>query len=497
MRARILSSTQKSRLLIFPISLVVWVASLVAVGPAAAVKIRVTPTVSSAYELLIVTPTVANVGQIEPVKVTALDSANNVEGNYTGDVTLTGGTTDLVSSTKTTFVNTSATDSDSYEYGAHDRGVHTFYIKYGSYDTNAYYDIAPDILTASDGGKPAYNTATVNVEYAPTKLVIEPPSSLQKSTNPYAIDPTQTAPAGTEEDFTVFAENKYGAFVPDFGDTVSFTSSDAKKTTMWANASAYSAPTAPGTYAYTPTDNGTHVFGVDFGTAKKVTLTFKDPGTKVAAASVSVTVSPGPATQLVVSAPKTATTGKAFNVKVTAEDAYGNVAKGYTGTVKLSGATATAYQYTSNDNGVHTFSAQFLGLGYIGAETVAASGTAPSGSGSITGTSSSAPVTVSGGKATQLAIVGPATVTKGVATVYTIEAENTYGGVTTYTGQVTITSTGSDTGTPANITLGANGSQTVTLTLGTVGSDTISATTNYAPKITAGTLPVTVTAPAS
>ena len=89
--------------------------------------------------------------------------------------------------------------------------------------------------------------------------------------------------------------------------------------------------------------------------------------------------------------PATATAGTAFNFTVTAYDAYGNVATGYTGTVHFTssdaGATLPAnYTFTSANAGTHTFSAT---LKTGGTQTITATDTVTS---SITGKGSHASV---------------------------------------------------------------------------------------------------------
>ncbi|HEX3842707.1 MAG TPA: putative Ig domain-containing protein, partial [Acidimicrobiales bacterium] len=72
-----------------------------------------------------------------------------------------------------------------------------------------------------------------------------------------------------------------------------------------------------------------------------ITITASNGISPDANQSFTLTVNPAPATQFVVSAPGTATAGGAFNFTVTAEDAFGNTATGYAGTV----------HFTSSDTG--------------------------------------------------------------------------------------------------------------------------------------------------
>ncbi len=97
--------------------------------------------------------------------------------------------------------------------------------------------------------------------------------------------------------------------------------------------------------------------------------------------SANITIIPASANYFTVMAPANATTGSAFNLTVTALDAYGNVATGYNGTVRLTSTdptlavSANNYAFTTGpgkDNGVHTFSAT---LNTAGSQTITAADT--------------------------------------------------------------------------------------------------------------------------
>src|SRR5262249_22572487 len=112
--------------------------------------------------------------------------------------------------------------------------------------------------------------------------------------------------------------------------------------------------------AILPTDstltNGTGTFAATLGTAGSQTLTATDTNTSITGTSGTISVSAANATHFSVSAPATATAGGAFNVTVTALDAFNNVATGYTGTVHFtksdSGAGSvvpTNYTFVAGD----------------------------------------------------------------------------------------------------------------------------------------------------
>jgi parallel beta-helix repeat protein len=88
-----------------------------------------------------------------------------------------------------------------------------------------------------------------------------------------------------------------------------------------------------------------------------------------AATTTAFDISSAAASTLVVSGfPTSVTAGTAHNFTVTAEDAFGNTATGYTGTVKFRSSDFAAalpgrYTFTSSDAGVHTFSATLKTVG--------------------------------------------------------------------------------------------------------------------------------------
>jgi dGTPase len=144
----------------------------------------------------------------------------------------------------------------------------------------------------------------------------------------------------------------------------------------------------------------------------------------------------------------------AINVTVTAKDAYGNTATGYTGTVHFTSSDAKAvlpanYTFTSGDAGQHTFS---ITLKTAGSQSVTASDTV---TGSITGTASG--IAVNPAAASQFLLSAPSSVTHGVAFSVTLTVEDAYGNVVTgYRGTVHFSSSDSTATLPANYTFTAS-----------------------------------------
>jgi predicted outer membrane repeat protein len=105
--------------------------------------------------------------------------------------------------------------------------------------------------------------------------------------------------------------------------------------------------------------------------------------------SYSLTVAPGAATHFVVAGPSAALTGVPFTESVTAEDAYDNVATGYTGMAHFTSSDGSAVLPSDStlSNGVASFN---VTLHSTGTQTVSASDTVL---GSIIGTSNDLAVT--------------------------------------------------------------------------------------------------------
>ncbi len=170
-------------------------------------------------------------------------------------------------------------------------------------------------------------------------------------------------------------------------------------------------------------------------TATKVgtwTVTALDGSGNTGAASLTVTS--GAATQLVVSSVASQVAGAPFDVTVTAEDAYGNVATGYTGTVQFASSDGQAVLPADStlSYGTGTFS---ITLVTAGSQSITATDTVTS---SITG---SLAVTVDPNVATQLVVISGASQIAGALFDVTVTAYDAYGNIATgYLGTVTFTS---------------------------------------------------------
>ncbi len=269
--------------------------------------------------------------------------------------------------------------------------------------------------------------------------------------------------AGVSGSFTVTAKNADGTIDTHYTGTVHFTSSDGQAV-------------LPADYTFTEADGGVHTFSAILKTAGTQSIAVADTFTASLAASESgITVNPAAASTFSVAGfPSPTTAGVAGSFTVTARDAYGNVATGYTGTVRFTSSDGKAslpgnYTFTAGDAGVHTFSAV---LKTAGTQSITATDTTTAG---ISGTDGG--ITVSPGAASQFIITAPSSVTAGVAFSLTVTVEDAYGNVATgYTGTIHFSSTDSKATLPADYAFTAADAGVHTfskVTLRTIGYQTI------------------------
>jgi len=183
--------------------------------------------------------------------------------------------------------------------------------------------------------------------------------------------------------------------------------------------------------------------------------------------------------------PSPSTAGVAGSFTVTAEDANGHIATGYTGTVHFTSSDAQAvlpanYTFVAADAGVHTFSTT---LKTVGGQSITATDAAI---GSITGTQTR--ITVNPAAASSLAVFGfPSPVISGQAQNFSVKALDPYGNTATgYTGKVHFTSTDGAAALPADYTfLGSDaGVHAFSATLETAGTQALTATDTVTASIT-------------
>jgi hypothetical protein len=247
------------------------------------------------------------------------------------------------------------------------------------------------------------------------------------------------ATAGTPASFTVTAKQADGATATSYTGTVYFTSSDSQAV-------------LPAAYTFTAADAGVHTFSATLKTAATQSITVTDTlMNRLTGSETGITVTPAvPSTLSVAGFPSPTTAGASGSFTVTARDAYGNITRGYTGTVHFTSSDGKAslpanYTFTAADGGVHTFSAT---LKTAGTQSITATDTATASiSGSDTG------ITVNPGAAAQFIISAPPSVTAGATFSLNVTVEDAYGNVvTSYTGTVHFSSTDAKATLPKNYT---------------------------------------------
>ncbi len=203
-----------------------------------------------------------------------------------------------------------------------------------------------------------------------------------------------------------------------------------------------------------------------------------------------------PASTFTVGYPGPVTAGFNVLVNVTAQDPWGNVADGYTGTVEFSSSDGSAtlpdlYTFTAGDHGMKSFIAT---LRRSGVQTITVTDTV---SGSITGTGT---FDVDPAAHSSFNVSIPATMGAGTPTDVLVEATDAYfNTITDYTGTIHFTSSDGTATLPSNYTFvsGDLGVHTFSggVTLHTFGPQSVTATDTVTGSIT-GTGNTTVGPPA-
>jgi len=379
-------------------------------------------------------PTVAPAGTSETFTVTALDPIGGTDASYTGTVDFTS-------------TDSQAVLPADYTFTAADDGTHTFTAQFKTAGTQS--------ITATDSVNPAIAGTGENITVTPAAA-----QSLKVTGFP------TTATAGAPEIFTLTAYDAYGNVATSYAGTVQFTSSDSQAV-------------LPASSTITPPEQGTLSFTATLETAGTQSITATDTtNSSIEGTESGITVQPAAAQSLRVTGFPTAdTAGASGSVTVTAYDAYGNVATGYTGTVALSSSDGNAvlpadYTFTAIDRGTHRFT---VTLETAGAQAIAATDTT-----TTSLTASETGITVQAAALARLAVTGfPTNPTAGRPYNVTVSGTDVYGNVIIgYLGTVSLSSTDSSAVfQPAAYTFVAAdlGTHTFIATLETAGAQSIKA----------------------
>ncbi|MGL4551118.1 MAG: FG-GAP repeat domain-containing protein, partial [Gemmataceae bacterium] len=274
-------------------------------------------------------PVASAAGKAFQVIVTALDGAGRIMTGYTGVVSFASD-------------DAAALLPAAYRFTAADRGVRRFTLTLRTVGTRT--------VTARAGA--AAGSASIDITPAPA-------ARFQVAAAP--------AVAGAPFNVTVSALDAFGNVAAGYLGAVRFTTTD-----LGAGVA------LPAAYTFTAGDAGVHTFtGVTLVTAGSPLLRAISG---VMVGSAAVAVQPAEAARLVVSAPTTVTAGAPFAVKLTARDAFNNVATGFAGTVHFAtGGDALLpadYSFVAGDGGVHTFTGVALRAAGAQALTASAAGLA-------------------------------------------------------------------------------------------------------------------------
>ncbi len=274
-----------------------------------------------ASSLVVAFPAATTAGVAQSFTVTALDAFGNVATSYTGKVTFASSDAQAVLPAAYSFTNK-------------DNGVHTFSatLKTPGSQSITVQDSANG-FTAKESG------ISVTTSTAVSLVVTGFPATT----------------AGAAQSFTVKIVDALGNPITGYTGTVTFSSSDVTAG-------------LPASYTFTAADAGVHTFSATLKTAGSQSITVKDTATStIVGSQTGIAVSAGAVALFAFSVPISVTQGVGFKFTVTVLDAYGNVATGYHGKVHLSSTDGKAgtqdYTFSSNDNGVHTFSYTLNALG--------------------------------------------------------------------------------------------------------------------------------------
>jgi hypothetical protein len=277
--------------------------------------------------------------------------------------------------------------------------------------------------------------------------------------------PTQIA-AGDNTSVTVTAVDALGNPVSGFLGSVDLDFTPAGSTAL----------NLASQYTFTAADNGRHTFLFSNLTqAGNGTLSTFAVGMPTVTAPI--TVVPAALNKFAFVAPSSIPAGTPFSFTITAEDKFGNVETGYTGTVHFSALANDSqavlpadYTFTAADGGTHTFTATLTRTAGATSPFIAATDV-------DTGVHGSANIAVSPLAAVNLSISVAATTPVHIPTGVVVFALDQYGNVATgYTGTVHFASSDPQAVLPADYTFTAAdaGRHTFTVTLNTAGAQTLS-----------------------
>ncbi len=372
--------------------------------------------------------------------VTLKDAFGNVAAGYTGTVHVTSNDSQAVLPADYTFI------------GA-DAGTHNFNVT---------------LKTAAVSSLTVTDTANAGLSGAQSGIVVTPAAA---TTITLTLPPSANAGNAVSAILTAF--DPFGNTATGYTGTVHFTNSDVQGS-------------VPGDYPFQPSDAGRHTFSFVFKTAGAATLTATDTANSALTASGSINVGPAAAASLTLTGlPAALDAGTSGGFTLTAKDAFGNVATGYTGTVHFTSSDTQAvlpanFTFTGPDAGLHNFT---FSLKTAGTQSLGATDTANA------ALTSGGTLLVNPAAASGLTLAGlPASVAAGTAATFTLSAHDAFGNTATgYRGAIHFTSSDAQAVLPANYTFTSTdaGAHAFAATLKTIGSQSVTATDTASAALTA------------
>jgi ELWxxDGT repeat protein len=248
--------------------------------------------------------------------------------------------------------------------------------------------------------------------------------------------PTTTT-AGVAATFTVTAKKANGTTNTSYTGAVHFTSSDGQAV-------------LPNDYTFTPADQGVHTFSATLKTAGTQSLTVTDTS-GLSGGETGITVNPAVASHLVVTGlPSFLTAGTPATFTVTAKDAYGNTATGYSGTIHFTSSDSQAVlpANATLSQGIGQFSAT---LKTAGPQSITATDTL-----NPTLSDTEGGITVTPAAASRYVLTAPSKVSVGVPFSLSVTVVDAFGNVIVgYTGTIHFGSTDTRAKLPAKYTFTA------------------------------------------
>ncbi len=397
------------------------------------------------------TPATVTAGAAETFTVTATDAYGNTTTGYTGTVHFSSS-------------DSQAVLPASYTFTTADAGTHNF---------------SATLKTAGSQSLFAQDTVQYGISGIHWSTVTAASASW------FAANYPSVTTAGTAQNLTVYAYDAYGNLATGYTGTIHVTSSDAQAI-------------LPADYTFTTADAGMHTLSVTLKTAGIQSITVQDVQNGLTSTAGGINVSAAAASKFTISNfPSSTTAGASGSLTVTAYDAYGNIATGYTGTVHFTSSDSQAilpadYTFSAGDNGVHNFSAS---LCTAGTQSLTVTDTA-----TPTLTASQTGISVVAGAVSKFVVSGYPATTAGTSHNFTVTATDAYGNVVTgYRGTVHFASSDTQAALPSNYTFTAadNGVHTFSATLKTAGSQTLTVTDTANGSVIGSETGISVTAAAA